>query len=122
MPPANGKKGKKGGATKAAAPEEDFDAILAEMALADKQTAAKEPKAGNAKAGAKKGANGTAAPEVSKASWEAEIAAMKPIDEQFPDGKYPHSKDETPYYLKGKDGRVATDRESNEEKSIGCEL
>lgn len=41
---------------------------------------------------------------------------MIPIDEQFPDGKYPHSIDETPYYLKGKDGRVATDRESNEEK------
>ncbi|CAL2038741.1 unnamed protein product [Caenorhabditis brenneri] len=119
MPPANGKKGKKGGAAKAAAPEEDFDAILAEMAIADKKTAAKaaEKKAtGKASGKGSSSAAATAAPEEAKQAWEAEIAAMTPIDEQFPDGKFPHGCDESPYYLKGKDGRVATDRESNEEK------
>lgn len=121
MPPANGKKGgKKGGAAKAAAPEEDFDAILAEMAIADSKKAIKDAAKAASGAGGKKGAGssnaGAGAPEAAKQAWQAEIAAMTPIDEQFPDGKYPHSIDETPYYLKGKDGRVATDRESNEEK------
>ncbi|CAI5448430.1 unnamed protein product [Caenorhabditis angaria] len=119
MPPANAKKGGKKGGAKAAAPEEDFDAILAELAVADKKTAEKE--AANKKKNVKKGGSTsqvteTETIEAQKNAWQDEINAMKPIDEQFPNGIYPHGKEETPYYLKGKDGRVATDRESNEEK------
>ncbi|CAI2352269.1 unnamed protein product [Caenorhabditis sp. 36 PRJEB53466] len=123
MPPAHAKKtGKKGGPSKAAAPDEDFDAILAELNMADAKAAAKEVTKKKTAQG-KKGAGSSesdspaaVAPAAAKQAWQAEIAAMTPIDEQFADGKFPHSKDETPYYLKGKDGRVATDRESNEEK------
>ncbi|PAV79750.1 hypothetical protein WR25_06578 isoform C [Diploscapter pachys] len=50
-----------------------------------------------------------------KNDWQKEIDALVPIDEQFKDGKYPHG-EECTYYIKGKDGRVASDRESNEEK------
>lgn len=32
--------------------------------------------------------------------WHQEIAAMKPVDEQFPDGKYPVGQCET-YYIPG---------------------
>uniref|UniRef100_A0A8R1DRX6 Methionine aminopeptidase 2 n=1 Tax=Caenorhabditis japonica TaxID=281687 RepID=A0A8R1DRX6_CAEJA len=122
MPPAHAKKsGKKGGAKAAPAPEEDFDAILAELQVADAKAAAKED--AKKKTNPKKGATSSDAKgdtaaviDASRQAWQAEIAAMTPIDEQFADGKYPHGKDESTYYLKGKDGRVASDRESREEK------
>ncbi|XGW31778.1 hypothetical protein V3C99_010164 [Haemonchus contortus] len=117
---------KKGGAKKGkvAAAEEDLDAILAELAVEDKARAEK--------AGAKKGKGGKkvknaavmngggdtlpeAVEEAPVVDWHKEIAAMKPIDEQFPDGKYPVGQCET-YYLPGKDGRIASDRETNQEK------
>ncbi|CAD6197104.1 unnamed protein product [Caenorhabditis auriculariae] len=121
MPAANNKKGKKGGAAVKPVADDDFDAILAELAIQDQKTAAKsDGKKKNAKKGGKseeteeaKENGGAREPTV---DWKAEIAAMKPIDEQFPNGDFPHSKDESTYYLPGKDGRVASDRESNEEK------
>ncbi|EYC35673.1 hypothetical protein Y032_1002g3354 [Ancylostoma ceylanicum] len=136
---------KKGGANKKAknnTADQDLDAILAELAVEDKARADKaEAKKGK---GGKKGSsqlptspssavpravvgknahaamNGggdvvPAAEEPPTIDWHAEIAAMKPVDEQFPDGKYPVGQCET-YYLMGKDGRVASDRESKQEK------
>ncbi|KJH49493.1 methionine aminopeptidase, type II [Dictyocaulus viviparus] len=47
--------------------------------------------------------------------WHSEIAAMKPVDEQFSDGKYPLGQCED-YYIMGKDGRVASDRITSQEK------
>ncbi|CAB3409421.1 unnamed protein product [Caenorhabditis bovis] len=120
MPPANKKGGKKGGNNAKSAPvDEDFDAILAELDLQDKKTAEKEAKKKPNKKGGKANEPASVAAEVpveKKNEWLAEIEAMIPIDEQFPDGKYPVSKDISNYYLKGKDGRVATDRETKEEK------
>ncbi|VDK57272.1 unnamed protein product, partial [Cylicostephanus goldi] len=61
---------------------------------------------------------GDAMPEMEKTQavdWHGEVAAMKPVDEQFPDGKFPLGQCET-YYLMGKDGRIASDRESKQEK------
>ncbi|PAV84893.1 hypothetical protein WR25_25205 [Diploscapter pachys] len=122
--------GKKGGAKAAGnAQDEDLDAILAELDVADKEKAAKDGKKGKGgKKGGKssddsKGAeNGDVEMNGSgggtgnaKNDWQKEIDALVPIDEQFKDGKYPHG-EECTYYIKGKDGRVASDRESNEEK------
>uniref|UniRef100_A0A0K0CX65 Methionine aminopeptidase 2 n=1 Tax=Angiostrongylus cantonensis TaxID=6313 RepID=A0A0K0CX65_ANGCA len=47
--------------------------------------------------------------------WRSEIAAMTPVDEQFTDGNYPVGQCEN-YYITGKDGRVASDRVSSQEK------
>ncbi|WKY04278.1 hypothetical protein Q1695_005345 [Nippostrongylus brasiliensis] len=114
-----GKKGKNAGA------DEDLDAILAELAVEDKARAEKAG-AKKGKAGKKSGKNavvmnggGDTVPAEEEApkvlDWHEEVAAMKPVDEQFPDGKFPVGQCET-YYLMGKDGRVASDRESNQEK------
>ncbi|KAK6747844.1 hypothetical protein RB195_000812 [Necator americanus] len=119
---------KKGGANKKAknsTADQDLDAILAELAVEDK---ARADKAG-AKKGkpGKKGKNapaviingeGDTAPVAEQPliiDWHAEIESMKPVDEQFPDGKFPVGQCET-YYLIGKDGRVASDRENKQEK------
>ncbi|PIO53389.1 hypothetical protein TELCIR_25277 [Teladorsagia circumcincta] len=117
---------KKGAAKKGkvAAADEDLDAILAELAVEDK---ARAEKAGTKKGKGGKKAKGAAVmngggdtvlngvEEAPVVDWHKEITAMKPIDEQFPDGKYPVGQCET-YYLPGKDGRIASDRESNQEK------
>ncbi|KAK6039666.1 hypothetical protein COOONC_22831, partial [Cooperia oncophora] len=118
---------KKGAAKKGktASADEDLDAILAELAVEDK---ARAEKAGAKKGkGGKKGGKNAAVvngggdtipngvEEAPVVDWHQEIAAMKPIDEQFPDGKYPVGQCET-YYLPGKDGRIASDRETSQEK------
>ncbi|KAJ1366807.1 Methionine aminopeptidase 2 [Parelaphostrongylus tenuis] len=118
---------KKGGAAKKgknAGADEDLDAILAELAVED------EVRAGKAVAkkgkGGKKGKNATLANgdavdgvvdsrELPTVDWHAEIAAMTPVDEQFSDGNYPMGQCEN-YYINGKDGRVASDRVSSQEK------
>ncbi|KAK6029728.1 hypothetical protein OSTOST_04157 [Ostertagia ostertagi] len=100
---------KKGAAKKGkvAAADEDLDAILAELAVEDK---ARAEKAGTKKGKGGKKAKGAAVmngggdtvlngvEEAPVVDWHKEITAMKPIDEQFPDGKYPVGQCET-YYL-----------------------
>uniref|UniRef100_A0A914Q2V0 Uncharacterized protein n=1 Tax=Panagrolaimus davidi TaxID=227884 RepID=A0A914Q2V0_9BILA len=114
MPP---KAAKKGGKKPAAADEEDIDALLQQIEASEQKSKQKQAKKGNAKGGT---TNGTAAKgeENGKADsandYLKEIAAMKPIDEQFPDKNFPTG--EIMEYLPGKDDRTAENRMTNEEK------
>lgn len=105
---------KKGGANKKSIKgkkdDDDFDAILAELAVVDKKAATETKKISKGNAKVVKPDN-----DIASVDWESEIAAMTPIDQQFPKGDFPKGP-EHEYYLPGKDERTASDRMSNEEK------
>ncbi|KAK0429006.1 hypothetical protein QR680_011129 [Steinernema hermaphroditum] len=104
-------KGKKGGKkkTKQDAEFDDLDAIL-------KEIESKEQKSKKAPAGQK---GGQAAPKEAEKKTEGnqafdDIAKLKSIDEQFPDGKYPLG--QICEYPIDKDDRTAVNRMTSEEK------
>ncbi|GMR48090.1 hypothetical protein PMAYCL1PPCAC_18285, partial [Pristionchus mayeri] len=106
MPPAASNK-KKGGKSATASGGDDLDAILAELAVADKKA--------NEKKGSKGGKGNEKSEDVKggRNGWDEEIKEMKPVDQQM--NEFPHG-EECEYYLPGKDERVVSDRMSNEEK------
>jgi methionyl aminopeptidase len=114
MPP---KAAKKGGKKPAAADEEDIDALLQQIEASEQKSKQKQAKKGNAKGGTTNGtaANGEENGKADSANdYRKEIAAMKPIDEQFLDKNFPTG--EIMEYLPGKDDRTAENRMTNEEK------
>ncbi|KAL3077547.1 hypothetical protein niasHS_012253 [Heterodera schachtii] len=118
--PKNKKSGSKSQNT--AGDADDIDAILKDFELetneANKKAAKKKGKGGSSGQSTEKHAENEADGAVEKAEeaqdWTAAINALKPIDQQFTDHKYPQG--QICEYRSDKDDRTAINRMTSEEK------